>query len=297
MHAPRLQYLVLVARHVALVVDLDHHVAPALLQHPAAGLLHRAAHRSLVAQPLVLAEVEDAQHHHHAELVGAPQDPAQSREMAAGLRRQGAAGGERRIVPRLRVGARQSAPHLGVGVCDLPLGEQLPELIGAVVAERRPTLQVDGDRGQPVRAVERQAAHEFVGVAVGVPAARIRVAPQEAGGRVGIIEDRVRHAAVQQQSFDTPATVLPLPIGGLAVDEPRFALDFRVGLSLHRLVPESPSAPLRRRWHNMLGPYGTSCSRITRHRGPPRCPCSGTSPDLRSRNPGCGPWSGPPDCP
>ena len=161
--AVRLQDLVLVARHVALVVDLDHHVAPALLQQPAAGLLHRAAHRGLVAQPLVLAEVEDAQHHHHAELVGAPQDPAQSPEMAAGLLRQCAVGRERRIVPRLGVGARQSAPHLGVGVCNLPLGEQPPEPLGAVVAERRPTLQVDGDRGQAVRAVERQAAHELVG--------------------------------------------------------------------------------------------------------------------------------------
>ena len=185
--------------------------------------------------------------HHHAEFVGAPQDPAQSPEMAAGLLRQCAVGRERRIVPRLGVGARQSAPHLGVGVCNLPLGEQPPEPLGAVVAERRPTLQVDGDRGQAVRAVERQAAHELVGVAIGVPAARIRVAPQEARGRVDVIEDRVRHAAVQQQALDPPATVLPLPIGGLAVDEPRLTVDCDVRLSRDDSLV--PGATLRRDSH------------------------------------------------
>ena len=69
MDARRTQDVVVVGLDVGLVVHLHEHVAPAAIEQPARGVIRGAQHGGLVAQPLVLAEIEVAEDDHHSLLI------------------------------------------------------------------------------------------------------------------------------------------------------------------------------------------------------------------------------------
>lgn len=83
---------------VALVVDFDKHISPAMVEEPVRGIFGGPHHGGLVAQPLVLAEVEIADDDDHAEFVCAVEDMLQPRGV---VWTQRAVCGECRVAPRL----------------------------------------------------------------------------------------------------------------------------------------------------------------------------------------------------
>jgi hypothetical protein len=85
MHASRLENGVIVT-HVAFVVHLDEDVAVTALMNPVGREVGGANNRGLVAQALVLAEVEVTQDHDHPEFVRAIQDAFEARHI---IRAQG----------------------------------------------------------------------------------------------------------------------------------------------------------------------------------------------------------------
>ncbi len=97
-HALRLEDVVIVARHIALVVDLDDHVAIASLEQPSNGAVYTRLHRVLVFQAFVLAEIVDAQDDDHAELVGLVEDALKALHVVGS---QAAVLLQRGVVPRL----------------------------------------------------------------------------------------------------------------------------------------------------------------------------------------------------
>jgi hypothetical protein len=58
-----------IVTHVALVVDLDQHVAISFCQNPVDGVVHAADHGRLVLQAFVLAKVVDPQDDRHSQRV------------------------------------------------------------------------------------------------------------------------------------------------------------------------------------------------------------------------------------
>jgi hypothetical protein len=149
---------VLVARHVALVGDLEDHVAHAAAEEPARDLLDSADDRRLIPEPLVLPEVEQAEDHHHAELVGAVENPNEPLPVG---RLQAAVGRERRAVP-----------GLGPGVA-----------LGA------PPLQAHREPEQPVGTPLGHGGDEFLGIALRIPAAGVGVCSSRSRPRIGVVED------------------------------------------------------------------------------------------------------------
>jgi hypothetical protein len=126
---------------VALVVHLDQDAAVAPVEPPVDRLVQGAEHGRLALQPLVLAEVEDAQDHGHPQLVGPVEDAAQPVHV---IRPQLALCGDRRVVP-------------GLAAPGVPLGAA--------------ALQVDGEGEQPVPPPLGHGGEELAGVPLGVPAA------------------------------------------------------------------------------------------------------------------------------
>ena len=66
MDAVRPEYGVIVT-DVALVVHFDQHIAPTVVENPVCGVIGGANDRRFIAQALILAEVEIAENHDHAQ--------------------------------------------------------------------------------------------------------------------------------------------------------------------------------------------------------------------------------------
>ena len=196
----------LVARHVALVVDLDDRVAVAAVEQPGHRVLDTAPDRRLVVQPLVLPEVEQADDRDHAELVHPVEDRLEPGHVGWP---QVAVGGEGGVDPGLQ----------------------------PAVALRRPALQVQRQRQQPVPPVLGQHLDELARVALRLPGAGVRVSPAIARVRVEVIERRLDHARVEQQPLDPVAVPVPPPVGRLAVDPEVLAPNLDARLPGHRRYP------------------------------------------------------------
>jgi hypothetical protein len=60
---------------VTFVGDLEEDVRVTAFGDPVHGVDHRPFHRFVVLESLILPEIEDAEHDHHAEFIGAIQNP------------------------------------------------------------------------------------------------------------------------------------------------------------------------------------------------------------------------------
>ena len=56
-------------------IYLDEDVSVAVLEKPSDGIVHSSHDSGFIGQILVLPEIEQAENHHHPELVGLVQDP------------------------------------------------------------------------------------------------------------------------------------------------------------------------------------------------------------------------------
>src|ERR1700761_6246659 len=97
----------------------------------------------------------------------------------------------------------------------------MPGLVPAI-AHRTAALDVEGDRGQAMRPVERQGRDELAGIAFRIPGA---VAPGPHAARLGIlvVDDAVDHPGGEELALDLAAAEGPAGIGWLAVDMERIA--------------------------------------------------------------------------
>jgi len=191
---------VIVRSHVALVVDLDQHIAVAVLQHPADGLIHTAQDRLLVLESLVLAEVKQAQDDHHAELVGAVENLLQPAHV---FRPEVAFGREGGVVPGLLLG----------------------------VAFGAAALEVHRKGQQPVAPPLGHGCDELSRVAIGVPPARVRVGPSRPGLGIQVVKDALHQAGIEQQAFDPVALPRSPLIRRPAVDVERIGTNGDLGPS------------------------------------------------------------------
>ena len=73
-------------------------------------------------------------------------------------------------------------------------------------------------------AIGRQHRNQLIGVAIRLPLAAVRIGPPVLGQWVAVVEDAVRHSAVQQQSFDAAARKLSAAVRHRAVDNPVFTI-------------------------------------------------------------------------
>ena len=92
MHAAGFEDLVGVVGDVAFVVHLDHDVAVAPIEDPIHRVVHGAQDRGLIGQPVVLAEVEDAEDRDHPQLVGPVEDAFEPRHVVGPQRSVGGDG-------------------------------------------------------------------------------------------------------------------------------------------------------------------------------------------------------------
>jgi hypothetical protein len=76
MDAGRLENRVVIA-HVALVINLDQHVAPAMVEQPAGSIVRGSHHCGFVLQSFILPKIEKTDDDDHAEVVGAVDDALQ----------------------------------------------------------------------------------------------------------------------------------------------------------------------------------------------------------------------------
>ncbi len=163
MDALRHQDRVVVLFHITLVIDLHQHVAPAAGQYPRGGLVGSTDDRCLVAQALVLTEIEVTEYNHHAELVRGIEDACHAR-------------GERR--PQTTVfGECAGDPRLGLRIA-----------LGGTA------LEVDGERQQPVRLPRRHRGNELAHVALGIPRSAVGIGPAFGGLGIEVVEHTLDHA-------------------------------------------------------------------------------------------------------
>src|SRR6266849_1571201 len=166
-HTLGLQNRLVVTHIIAVVVDLDQHVAIAAIENPLRGVIRRANNRGLITQSLVLAEVEVTEDNYHPEFVCPIDDAFEPLHV---IRAQGAILDDGRVVPRLVFR----------------------------VALRRAALQIDCEREQAVVPPLRHRRDELARVALCVPLASIWIRPLRNRVRVQIIEDALEHARVEE---------------------------------------------------------------------------------------------------
>src|SRR6266545_2377708 len=186
MNALGLEKVVVVA-DVAFVVDLDEDVAITPLEEPIERVVHAALDRCLVLEPLILTEVKEPQNDDHAEFV------------------------------RLVENALQPVHVVGTQTAVLPERGVVPGLLGGV-ALRTAALEVQGHAQQPVLPPGRHGRDELAGVALGVPLLRVGVRPQLHRLRIEVVENRLHHAAVEEQPLNVLAPPGSPLVSRLAID-------------------------------------------------------------------------------
>jgi hypothetical protein len=173
---------------IGFVRDLDEHVGVAPAEEKVRRGVGGPEDRPLVAQPVILAEVEERD----------DDDQAASRrcsdhavEAAAPSRLERAVGAERRYDRTLVVAAER------------------------VLLGRAAALKAYRDGSKPGGGVSREHRVELARVPLGAPPPCVRIPPPDDGLGVLVVEHRLDHAAVQQHPFD------PRPAMGHAAVQPK----------------------------------------------------------------------------
>jgi hypothetical protein len=86
------------------------------------------------------------------------------------------------------------------------------------IALRAAALEIDRKADYAVRQPSGHGSDKLVGIALGVPYARVGVGPALNGLWVAVVEDTLDHARVGEQAFDFVAVPVAALVGRVVVD-------------------------------------------------------------------------------